>query len=1778
MRYLKTIILLWVSILACLTANAQSANSHTASAGGGTGALPGGSTVDFTVGEAIISTIGTNPIFTQGLHQTLLFLGVTNVSSTNTVTLYKEGGVINVTITFDQPVFVTGNPELALNSGGKAIYASGSGTNTLNFTYTVAAGETSADLDYTAINSLTLAGGSTIQNAMGANAALTLPAPGAAGSLGANKDFVIDTTAPNAPSTPVMATASDSGVSNSDNITNVTIPVFTGTAEAGSTVTLYDTDGTTVLGTGVATGGNWSITATTMTEGAHTLTAKATDAAGNEGLASAGLVVTIDATAPTLAITSDVPQLKAGETATITFTFSEDPGTTFAWDGTTGDVVVTGGTLGAISGSGLTRTATFTPTPASSGTASITVAAATYTDAAGNDGGAGITPALIFDTVIPNAPSAPVLATASDSGISNSDNITNVTIPVFTGTAEAGSTVTLYDTDGTTVLGTGVATGGNWSITSSVLAPGVHTVTAKATDAVGNESPASAGLAVTIDTTAPTLAITSDVPQLKAGETATITFTFSEDPGTTFAWDGTTGDVVVSGGTLGAISGSGLTRTATFTPTPASSGTVSITVAAATYTDVAGNDGGAGSTPALTFDTSVPNAPSAPVLATASDSGVSNSDNITNVTIPVFTGTAEPGSTVTLYDTDGTTVLGTGIATGGNWSITSSVLTPGVHAVTAKATDAVGNESPASAGLVVTIDTTAPTLAITSDVPQLKAGETATITFTFSEDPGTTFAWDGTIGDIVITGGTLGAISGSGLTRTSTFTPTPASSGTVSITVAAATYTDVAGNDGGAGTTPALTFDTAIPNAPSTPVLATASDSGISNSDNITNVTTPVFTGTAEPGSTVTLYVTDGTVAGTSVIGTGIATAGNWSITSSTLIPGARTIIAKATDAIGNISPASSGLIVTIDTTAPTLAITSDVPQLKSGETANITFTFSEDPGTTFAWDGTTGDVVVSGGTLGAVSGSGLIRTATFTPTPASTGTASITVAAATYTDVAGNDGGAGSTPALTFDTSVPNAPSAPVLATASDSGISNSDNITNVTTPVFTGTAEPGSTVTLYDTDGTTVIGTGIATGGNWSITASTLTPGTHTITAKATDAVGNESPASAGLAVTIDTTAPTLAITSDVPQLKSGETANITFTFSEDPGTTFAWDGTTGDVVVTGGTLGAISGSGLTRTATFTPTPASSGTVSITVAAATYTDAAGNDGGAGTTPALTFDTQSPNAPSAPVLAAASDSGISNSDNITNVTTPVFTGTAEPGSTVTLYDTDGTTVIGTGIAIGGNWSITASTLTPGTHTITAKATDAVGNESPASAGLAVTIDTTAPTLAITSDVPQLKSGETANITFTFSEDPGTTFAWDGTTGDVVVSGGTLGAISGSGLTRTATFTPTPASSGTVSITVAAATYTDAAGNDGGAGTTPALTFDTQSPNAPSAPVLAAASDSGISNSDNITNVTTPVFTGTAEPGSTVTLYDTDGTTVIGTGIATGGNWSITASTLTPGTHTITAKATDAVGNESPASAGLAVTIDTTAPTLAITSDVPQLKSGETANITFTFSEDPGTTFAWDGTTGDVVVTGGTLGAISGSGLTRTATFTPTPASSGTVSITVAAATYTDAAGNDGGAGTTPALTFDTQSPNAPSAPVLAAASDSGISNSDNITNVTTPVFTGTAEPGSTVTLYDTDGTTVIGTGVAAGGNWSITASTLTPGTHTITAKATDAVGNESPASAGLAVTIDTTAPTLAITSDVPQLKSGETANITFTSVKIREQLLPGTELPVMSW
>jgi Ca2+-binding RTX toxin-like protein len=143
-------------------------------------------------------------------------------------------------------------------------------------------------------------------------------------TVGDTTNLSVDNHAPDAPGAPVLASGSDSGASDSDQITNLAAPAVTGTAEANATVTLYDTDGTTVLGHATASNsGDWSIASSTLSEGDHTLTAKAVDAAGNVSVISDSLTVHIDTTAPTAVISMASASLHPGETTTITITFDE---------------------------------------------------------------------------------------------------------------------------------------------------------------------------------------------------------------------------------------------------------------------------------------------------------------------------------------------------------------------------------------------------------------------------------------------------------------------------------------------------------------------------------------------------------------------------------------------------------------------------------------------------------------------------------------------------------------------------------------------------------------------------------------------------------------------------------------------------------------------------------------------------------------------------------------------------------------------------------------------------------------------------------------------------------------------------------------------------------------------------------------------------------------------------------------------------------------------------------------------------------------------------------------------------------------------------------------------------------------------------------------------------------------------------------------------------------------------------------------------------------------
>jgi hypothetical protein len=143
---------------------------------------------------------------------------VTNVTSTTANSTYGAGATININITFSKVVNVTGVPQLALNSGGTATYTTGSGTDKLTFTYTVLAGQSSADLDAASTGALTGTIKDTVTNNPNA-ANLTVPVSPATNSLGVHKSIVIDAIAPTVTSVSSTNAASSYGAGAIINVT-----------------------------------------------------------------------------------------------------------------------------------------------------------------------------------------------------------------------------------------------------------------------------------------------------------------------------------------------------------------------------------------------------------------------------------------------------------------------------------------------------------------------------------------------------------------------------------------------------------------------------------------------------------------------------------------------------------------------------------------------------------------------------------------------------------------------------------------------------------------------------------------------------------------------------------------------------------------------------------------------------------------------------------------------------------------------------------------------------------------------------------------------------------------------------------------------------------------------------------------------------------------------------------------------------------------------------------------------------------------------------------------------------------------------------------------------------------------------------------------------------------------------------------------------------------------------------------------------------------------------
>ncbi|MDG1469587.1 MAG: Ig-like domain-containing protein, partial [Glaciecola sp.] len=311
--------------------------------------------------------------------------------------------------------------------------------------------------------------------------------------------------------------------------------------------------------------------------------------------------------------------------------------------------------------------------------------------------------AQTLDNIAPDAPNAiEIIALTQDT--TPAVKVSFDTQDLTGKAAVAGDTVTLTATGtASTILSTATLSGadiaqGFVEFNSQILSDDTYTITAQISDKGDNTSTAlTAENTIKIDTTAPNVALVSNQEVVNQTETATITLTFTEDPADSIA----IGDLTATGGTLSDFTGTGLTRTVTFTPNADVEQSGSVSVTAGSYLDAISNAGTAGT-------------------------------------------------------------------------------------------------------VEFSIDTKAPNVTISTNDTALQSGETATITFTFSEAPGDSFS----ASDITVTGGTLSGLSGEGALQTATFTPALNSEVAASVTITADAYTDAAGNKGAAGVTPSVSIDT----------------------------------------------------------------------------------------------------------------------------------------------------------------------------------------------------------------------------------------------------------------------------------------------------------------------------------------------------------------------------------------------------------------------------------------------------------------------------------------------------------------------------------------------------------------------------------------------------------------------------------------------------------------------------------------------------------------------------------------------------------------------------------------------------------------------------------------------------------------------------------------------------------------------------------------------------------------------------------------------------------
>ena len=922
---------------------------------------------------------------------------VTNVASSTANGSYSAGTAISLQVTFSGPVNVDtsgGTPSLALNSGGTASYASGSGTKTLTFNYTVAAGENSADLDYTSASALALNGG-TLLDGLGINAFLALPAPGAAGSLGANQALVIDTVPPTVTVTQTV------GQSDPTNASPINFTVTFSEAVTGFATGDVDLSAGTAPGTlvGTVTGGPTIYTvAVSGLTGSGTVIASipagmAFDLASQPNTASPNTgdrtVTYIPPTDLSITKTDGVTSAVPGGSVTYTITASNagpnaDPAATVA-DTLPASLTATWTCVGA---GGATCTAS------GSGNLNDTVnlpagGSVTYTVSA------SISPAATGS--LSNTATVTAGATVQDVNLSN-NSVTDT--DTLTPQAELGIT----KTDGSTTAIPGgsltytiqASNAGPSNVSGATVAdtlPASLTATWTCVGAGGGTCPASGSGNLNTSVNLP------------AGGSVTFSVAASISPAATGSLSNTATVTAPGGVTDPTPSNNAATDTDTLTPqadlaiTKTDGSSIAVPGTSLAYTITASNAGPSnapGVTVADTFPASLTGVTWTCVGAgggTCSASGVGNLNQTVN--LPV-------GGSVTYTANATVSLSATGIL-----SNTATVTAPGGITDPAPSNNSAADD-----------DTVVPPVAVTLTQATGQADPTNTTPINFNAvfaSPVTGF----TTGDVTL-GGTAGAttatvtqIAPNDGTTYNVAVSGMTGDGTVTITIAAGVATGSQGEPNAASTNTdnSVSFDATAPDT----TLTSTNGLGTPPTGITTNSTSATFDFSGNDGTGV------GGLTYQCKLDTGAYGACNsGTMTYPGLLDGPHTFLVKASDSLGNTDASPASHTWTVDTANPTVIVSSVTTSPTNVSPITVTITFNE-PVTGFTPSVAAGDLTL-GGVGGVDSNPQTISSTvyTFDLAPSAQGAVTVKVPNGSAFDMANNPNPDSNTFSLTYDTVKP--------------------------------------------------------------------------------------------------------------------------------------------------------------------------------------------------------------------------------------------------------------------------------------------------------------------------------------------------------------------------------------------------------------------------------------------------------------------------------------------------------------------------------------------------------------------------------------------------------------------------------------------------------------------------------------------------------------------------------------------------------------------------------------